>query len=650
MTEQESRAALETALPRDMFVLHAETIDRGVDYSLEVVDDGLDKNYRAQIQLKGTNSLKPLLDGTYSLDGNTTNINALLNSPISLYFLYIKPANEIRYVWTLNERRRIETENKNWIKQETVKLRFVKVLNQTTREQIRQRIMAHGKGIRIINENVLLADSKYVVCEIDRDTFAVTDLEKLREIINTNGIGLCIVGKSEWVLEKIRLFSKEQRENSAMRIIEAVAYFEKADYQRSRECIAKLRSESPELSDKDRVLIAFVKLHCDAETGRLTYSELVEGLRLLSEEEIQGVPYNVRFTYLQKAIWTIDVEAQRYSGRNERKRREIFDELKREVLTNSNTESESTIDVRNQFSILKTEGELINMESRAELGSAVLRSIFGLSDLVAVIAKYSSQIEMWEGKVDLLLSKSPARQMIADIICQKVGLFFLGRTWNLILSKHTAFEPAIDIDVLDGLRPQLDYAIDVYSQLSLIPQKLKAQISLAGIHFVARRMEEFTKIQEEVVSVADDLNLLGIRDEALNPIYLQSQNLIDQVEDGDQRRASLDDHTIHNYSQQQIDAFSLPQERFENIKLAHEFMRFSAIEKLTWCESLNLVEDTRQNQHRATMYRANPNRSAICLRHGFQSNIERPDWEVVAAEFKRKYCDSCPDRRPKHYQ
>lgn len=647
VTETESKGALQSALPRNKLLLHEETNDRGVDYSLEVVDQGFDKNFRAQIQLKGTRTIKPLRDGSYSLAVETSNINHLLNGPISVYFLYVKATSEIRFAWTWDERDRIERKNPDWIKQESVTLRFSKTLSETTAEEIRQRIMAHGKAIRVINENISSANPGHVSFEIDRETFEVTDLKRLREIIETKGIGICILGNSDWVLEKVRLFTKEERTEVKIRIVEAVAYFEKASYQRARECISTLRLHYPNLSREDRVLTEFVKVHCDAETGRLEFLALTETLRALADENVKPLPYDVRASYLRKAIFAIDDEAKRYDGSNEKERRKLFEQLRTHVNEKASRKANKEIELRNEFTLLSLEGELISLEGGADISAGLLAIGFGTERLSAAIIRQNEKIREWEVRVGLLLTRPNNPQFFADLVCQKAYLFFLGWSRELLLQRHSGYGSELNVEEVEQFQEQLQSACTIYEQSEMIYQKLRAQIWLAGFHFISGRLSEFKGIQESVISTADDLNLIGIKEEALSPLYVQAQSILNREEDVDERGARLDDRTIEVYAEQRMNVFDLPRERLPNIRLSLQLIRDRAIEHLEWCKSLDIREDERHMAFPSTMYGTNPSRDVVCSRHGYESKLTLPDWRIIAADFKTTFCENCSDRQPK---
>ena len=92
--QEESLKALTALLPTQSFCLRDERVqDYGVDASLEIRRNHQATNFRAQVQLKGTRSLKPNKDGSYSLTGlSTSNLQYLLNAPIPIYILHLQQA------------------------------------------------------------------------------------------------------------------------------------------------------------------------------------------------------------------------------------------------------------------------------------------------------------------------------------------------------------------------------------------------------------------------------------------------------------------------------------------------------------------------------------------------------------------------------
>ena len=123
--QQLSLKALKSILPTNKFLLRDERVDdKGVDASLEVKHEQSFTNFRSQIQLKGTSSDKQNKDGSVSHSVSTSNLNYLLNNPISLYIVYIAPRNEFRFVWAKDELRRLGEVTPQWSEQGSITLRF----------------------------------------------------------------------------------------------------------------------------------------------------------------------------------------------------------------------------------------------------------------------------------------------------------------------------------------------------------------------------------------------------------------------------------------------------------------------------------------------------------------------------------------------
>ncbi|MGC2236900.1 MAG: DUF4365 domain-containing protein [Pyrinomonadaceae bacterium] len=137
--EDISLAALNSFLPKDKFYLRdARVKDKGVDATLEVKINGFSANFNAQIQLKATRKKKPNKDNIFSYSIKTSNLNYLLNFPLSLYILYIEPRQEFRFVWADKELKRITEENPNWQSQDTVTIKFIYLLDADNLQKIHE--------------------------------------------------------------------------------------------------------------------------------------------------------------------------------------------------------------------------------------------------------------------------------------------------------------------------------------------------------------------------------------------------------------------------------------------------------------------------------------------------------------------------------
>ena len=177
-----SRRALETVLPVSRFRFRDErTEDAGVDGSIELLSNGRSTNFRAQIQLKGTETSVFNQDGSFSLSIKTSNLNYLLNGSSTLYILYILPKKEIRFVWAHDEQSRLERTNPTWKQQETVTISFREILNSQTLEEVFQRVMREGKMYRKSLETIdRTSSNERVVISYDPTNLSMIDSDEAK--------------------------------------------------------------------------------------------------------------------------------------------------------------------------------------------------------------------------------------------------------------------------------------------------------------------------------------------------------------------------------------------------------------------------------------------------------------------------------------
>ncbi len=111
----------------------------------------------------------------------TSNLNHLLNNPVSLYFLYIEAKNEIRFVWAKEEQKRLNETNPIWQSQGEVTLKFFKVLNDETISEIHERIVEKGSFHRKINEVFNSNSDSNFKIELNPSSLEITDPQQARD-------------------------------------------------------------------------------------------------------------------------------------------------------------------------------------------------------------------------------------------------------------------------------------------------------------------------------------------------------------------------------------------------------------------------------------------------------------------------------------
>ena len=94
-------------------------------------------------------------------------------------------------------------------------------------------------------------------------------------------------------------------------------------------------------------------------------------------------------------------------------------------------------------------------------------------------------------------------------------------------------------------------------------------------------------------------------------------------------------------------AYDLPQERLPVLERECESFRAIAIERLNWCQHIELIENLKHTDRKDTHYSVDPLRRCFCSLHKYESAIESTDWVSLIRAFKGAYCEGCPDRQPK---
>ena len=286
-------------MPADQFIVRDERIeDYGVDLSIEILENGNVTNFRAQVQLKGSEAIVAKNDGNYNLPVKTANLNYLLNNPISIYILYIAKKDEFRFVWAWDEFKRIEEKDIDWRKNRSITLRFSEILNQENLKIIKNRILNQSITYRALNETVFLAKSPTVSFEFDVTTFEVNDAQKIKELLLAQGLSYAVEGYSQQILDKIHLLERDDRKLPSILILKAVAECEKRQFRRAKETIAIIESNEAQLAEDEKLIVDFVRVHCNFEMGIIGHEEFISTLEKISAIKTRVHPYDFRLSYL----------------------------------------------------------------------------------------------------------------------------------------------------------------------------------------------------------------------------------------------------------------------------------------------------------------------------------------------------------------
>ncbi len=644
-----SLKALDSLLPSKEFCLRDERVeDYGVDVSLEVLKDGLATNFRTQIQLKGTRSIKPETDGSYRLQIKTSNLNYLLNNPISIYVLYIERENEFRFVRAGNEFQRLAETNPKWREQKTIELHFYDILDLASLNEIREQIIKQSSFIREINETLVLAQSNVLV-EINPKTFEITDKKAILNLVADYGISLINEGYSKEILEKISVLDNEDKETSSVKTVKAYAEYYSGHYHTAKEIITLLEIGEQEISEDDQQIVDWLKSACDYRLGNITSEEHTEKLRTLAEKDDTQKFSSFRFDYIHRLLLN--------EGKTER-RKELVDELRNEVkkIPKDDLLTENIL----QFSYYILEAELgtiikeltenmSNISIRKSLN--VYQNIDDLSrDVADLIVDHREKATKWEDELTEIFEKTKNQILKADIIVERV-LFVISKL--TITNFHSAangvaFENIGD-DVFEKCKSFLENAIQIYSSLNLYERKLRAESYFAALASLKGKAIEASEMLAKISETSGKMGYAKVKANAENPLSEIFNRIIDEANstDLDEKWANNSDDEMEDFAQDILENMGLPQSRLPNIKKDVLASRQINREHFQWCQYIELQQNLAHTKSKETSYARPIEQFGHCSFHNYDSVFGNPDYEAVILAFKRTYCETCPDRKTK---
>lgn len=297
--QQLSLKALKSFLPTDKFLLRDERVDdKGVDASLEVKHKYSFTNFRSQIQLKETYSDNELKDGNVSHSVKTSNLNYLLNNPISLYILYIHPRNEFRFVWANEEQKRLNEMKPNWQIQAEVALKFLKVLNDETINEIHEQIVKKGAVHRKLNEifNSNL-DSNFKI-ELNPSSLEITDPQQARNFLMYHNVELLNAGYENFIIEKFNLLSEVDKKNTSFLLLKAAAEDKVGNYNYALNTLGLIELFGNTLNEKQKQFYEMIEINCQWRIGIIDNNGHKEKLKIVFEKGMIPNSLFDRFNYL----------------------------------------------------------------------------------------------------------------------------------------------------------------------------------------------------------------------------------------------------------------------------------------------------------------------------------------------------------------
>lgn len=233
------------------FILKEEPIDNGVDFRIELKNDGIKIGFGLNFQLKSSENTNSNNDGSYSKSIETSNIENLLNNGQTAYYgFYI--VNEDKFFFENLKTIIFELNKKdpNWQNQNNHSIRFTKQLSLDAINEIFETTLKEGNLIRQIhsklaeNINNLESDSKII---IDYNGNLDSD-EEIENFINKYGLFLNDNCKWNEILELHNKTSTGSSKSALYNFIIGLSLLYSGGYLQSLEHFRKAKLNSSTLS------------------------------------------------------------------------------------------------------------------------------------------------------------------------------------------------------------------------------------------------------------------------------------------------------------------------------------------------------------------------------------------------------------------
>lgn len=665
--QQLSLQALRNRLPESKFLFRDERgDDKGVDGALEAKEeiripnaDGRESvkyhfsNCRSQMQLKSTDTPRRNQDGSVSYSIEISNLNYLLNGPCPLYFLWLAPDDELRYVWAIDEWRRLDTETPEWREQATFTIRFKWVLNTQAVGEIHTRIIEKAKLARQINESLARSSlAERVIVSIDQKSLQATDPHKIYEWLTSCGMTIVSSGYGLQVLNWIELLNPEVKREPKVLLIAAYAAESLGRYLTAIGYLAEVSLQKTKLSPSDQQFLNCLRTSCEYYTGRI------------GQKEYHRRQDNWAKDYDRTAIATHKLEALRQErlGEHDPDRRAAklaeMRKLVDEVRTAEDCPPARKLQAR--VILLSAEGDDLSAQQIENLSLIQSRQDMGYSTEQLrrqAASKMEHTWDTWQKNTGVVLQEAEEighPLLIADTLTSRVvsllGVIQIQRCHALAYS--ASWEP--HEQSLYALMNEADRARLICTQAGSVEGEARTKLLLADLYEILGQVEAAKGLAEGVLEVAIAMNYKRLESHASG--HITGQTMVRQFEakvierqsqDEDKLLANAPDEIIRRMARFSLNSANLPDSRLPFVERESFSLRTVAQERVNWCRHIQLLQDRRHQQSPITHYQTDPPRVCHCELHRYVSAIAVPDPKTVIAAFKQAYCTGCSERNPK---
>jgi hypothetical protein len=645
-----SFAQLSVAIPHDRFILRGEDgDDKGVDKTLEILEGSSATNIRAQVQVKSTDADDFNNDGSLSFPIETANLNHLLNGTSGLYVLWIDPKKQLRYAWARDEATRLHREKPTWEDQETITIRFQKLLDQAAWDEIYERVSREGRAHRLSMDAYASATSREGVKLAITENLDVVTPDQALHTIRADGINLVSSGYGKAVLQYATLLNTAQSSTAIVQLVTGYSHFNLGDYHAARSQLGRAFVGRAELIPFEQAFLEHLLNTCDLYLGRID-----EPTYYLRSEDIEKrapatLGKQLRFDRLCK---------QCFASNDRDARNPLLTELKKlavEVEADPNIPNATKVQVA-QIRWLTDMAAGTSAWFRAA-SKPLLRSAIGLPGLTnsvvadmkatsdAINSTYDELAQLRARTADIGNPSLLAESLIVGVLPIIARFMSMLVTTRISGREPLAVPDEINLDIIS----KLETAAKLFQENANDEGRSRAYYLLAGWHDMNDRTADATGYAQQLLALSQALGYDQKAREAESILAGQSEyrrllEKIRQPRDVDFFLATRTDEQLRAKCLDMLDAMGLPADRLPAILKMSQADRRLAIERTTWCRHMALEGGAYTDPTSPDYMKENPVYRVFCQVWPYRTRRWLPELDEPIAWFKRVYCAACGDR------
>jgi hypothetical protein len=482
--------------------------------------------------------------------------------------------------------------------------------------------------VKIINAS----SEQTIVLSVDGGNSKITDSSDIENSLINYGIDLCNSGEYKTLSEWIRQLPVSAKENGKLALVVSYYMTHAGNYLNALSWLPKGK-KSIGFDNNELFLVDYLNLTIQRALGLISYDGYCTQLKELSEK----TPDNLLNLQAALNYYKYRLAANRVLDDS---LIENFNKTIDKIKSMSNLNS--FILVETEFVEFSVEGILIFQELARNNFELVAHNKSNY-DIPKDEAKkkydtINDRLEKWGKRFSDVISD----KTIPLVTCARYALEF-ATTYSSLLEATKVLKEDVKLTAEDkkGLNERignLEWAINVFDNNGLLHESLKAKLVEADVHKKLGNTELHNEILQYVIEKANEIGLSDMAKPAED--ILMNRDILDDV-----CYASPEEHRI--YALQYMQAFNLPEDRFDNVYKEYWWIEQDCKERSGWCEYIETIQDLTHTLAETALYAYDPERLVRCSKFNYESIVPGHERELLIVEFKSTFCSACKERKPK---